>query len=155
MRYLLSIDPGKHCLGWAVWEDGKLISCGLERTKAKTLGGAILELYDGMPICDRAVVELPRKYPYERRVRANDLIDLGAVAGAAAVCVDEGGELEFVYPAQWKGQTPKKIQHRRTRDALSEEEEAVLEQGLLGVPESLRHNVLDAVGIGQWRIRNG
>jgi hypothetical protein len=142
----LYVDPGKRALGWAMWSS--TFAAGLIRTKQKDFGRGLQEMVVQLPPgADRVVVELPRHYPYERRIRVNDLIDLAAVAGACGAA----GPVEFVHPATWKGQTPKPISHHRVRKALTAEERAVLEQALEGIPESLQHNVLDAVGIGLWR----
>jgi hypothetical protein len=148
---VLSVDPGTHCMGWGLFEE-ELRNCGLARSKAKKLGFSIQELVSQLPTsADLVVVELPRIYPYQRRIRVNDLLDLAAAAGACAAV----GPLQFVYPATWKGQTPKDISHGRIRAALKPQELLVLERSLEGIPDSLHHNVLDAVGIGQWRRGEG
>lgn len=144
---LLSIDPGKRCLGWALW-GSSLEACGIVRTKVDDLGLGAQELVGRLPTgAELVVVELPRIYPYERRINVNDLIDLAAVAGACAAV----GPVQFVWPATWKGQVPKDISHQRIQKALTATERDVVERDLAQVPKSLRHNVLDAIGIGQWR----
>ncbi len=150
---LLSVDPGKRALAWALWDFMGLDSCGLVRTKLKDFGRGAQEMVVLLPPgADHVVVELPRIYPYQKRITVNDLIDLAAVAGACA----GAGPVEFVYPATWKGQTPKDISHRRVMKKLSLAEVQVVESCLQAIPKSLQHNVLDAIGIGQWwRGRNG
>ncbi len=138
-------------MGWALW-DQTIQRVGLARTEGKKLGFCIQDLISQLPTgADLVIVEMPRIYPYERRIRVNDLLDLAAVAGACASV----GPLEFVYPATWKGQTPKEISHGRIKAALTPQERAVLEQDLELTPEKLQHNVLDAVGIVQWRTGDG
>ena len=57
-----------------------------------------------------------------------------------------------VTPAQWKGQTPKKVTEQRARKALTWDELVAVE---LPSARSLHHNVWDAVGIGLWRWGGG
>jgi hypothetical protein len=148
---LLGVDPGKHCMGWALW-DQTIQQVGLARTKEEKLGFAIQDLISQLPAgADLVIVELPRIYPYERRIRVNDLLDLAAVAGACASV----GPLEFVFPATWKGQTPKPISHGRIKAGLLPQERDVVDRDLEHIPGGLQHNVLDAIGIVQWRTGGG
>ena len=148
---VLGVDPGKHCMGWAL-RDQTILQAGLARTQEKKLGFCVQDLISQLPGgADLVVVELPRIYPYERRIRVNDLLDLAAVAGACASV----GPLEFVYPASWKGQVPKDISHGRILAALSPQERAAVDRDLAPIPKSLQHNVLDAIGIVQWRTGEG
>ena len=156
---VLTIDPGKRSLAWALWMNGTLVAAGIEKHKEHRFEKGIADLvwriqvktievdspkgYWLGPLKDlhpvNVVVELPRVRPRERSKRPNDLIDLAAVAGACAAL----GPLEFVHPETWKGQTPKGISQARSRQALSAAELAVMD----GVAD---HNVWDAVGIGIW-----
>jgi hypothetical protein len=52
-----------------------------------------------------------------------------------------------VKPREWKGQVPKDVHHARLVKTLTPEELAMVEAS---APPSLRHNVLDAVGIGRY-----
>ena len=143
---LLSIDPGKRSLAWALWTDGTLVAAELEKHKAKDWAGSIHEMAEGVDwstgaiVPDLVLVELPRVYPHSRDKRPNDLIDLAAVAGACAAL----GPLEFVHPRGWKGQTPKHISAARSRGKLTPKE--------LGRVQTGDHNVWDAVGIGLWYL---
>ena len=56
----------------------------------------------------------------------------------------------YVEPAQWKGQVPKEIHHPRVWAALAPLEQSLVHEACNGVAPSKRHNVLDAVGLGQW-----
>jgi hypothetical protein len=150
---LLALDPGTKCVGWAVWSD-RLYRCGLVRTKEKTTGQQGWDLRLGLldvvgPVGLDVLVEVPRIYPYNRKMQPNDLIDLAFVAGAVSTV---GQSVETVLPVDWKGQTPKDVCHERLLARLSRDELLVVQAGVAGVPESLQHNVLDAIGIGRWKI---
>lgn len=153
---LLALDPGTKCVGWAVWSD-KLTHCGLVRTKEKQVGQQGWDLRKGLlavlaaqgvPACD-VLVEIPRLYPYQRKMQPNDLIKLTFAAGAAAMV---GLSVETVIPVEWKGQTPKEICHKRVLERLSRDELLVVQAASRDVIESLQHNMLDAIGIGRWKI---
>jgi len=47
----------------------------------------------------------------------------------------------LIYPAQWKGQLPKKITRMRVNEAFG-----------LQLKEGIEENISDAIGIGQWTI---
>lgn len=147
---LLAIDPGTRCMGWSVWST-KLERCGLVRTKAQELGDRVYELVRQLPSGGDydVLVEKPRIYPYERKRQPNDLIDLSFAAGS---CTLLGRGISVVLPYEWKGQTPKDVCHRRIMERLGVEELLVVRNGLVGVPASYQHNVLDAIGIGRWRV---
>jgi len=52
-----------------------------------------------------------------------------------------------VKPREWKGQVPKDVHHARLVKTLTPDEMAMVERA---APPSLRHNVLDAIGIGKY-----
>ena len=148
---LLSIDPGKRSLAWALWIGGDLWAADIERHKAKAWESKIPWLVDQVDVKTQVrfqvglghlvLVERPRIYPYERRVKPEDLLDLTMVAGACAAL----GPFDCCFPADWKGQTPKKISNARSEAALTPEERARVGTG--------DHNVWDAVGIGLWYLK--
>lgn len=143
---LVSCDPGTKGLGLAVWSGGELVRAGFE-----TFDGprdAVLGVTDftGNHYFDLAI-EVPQVYVAGKsKGNPNDLIDVALVVGAliGAACASH----HFV-PRVWKGQTPKEITTRRSREKLSEAELAriVMPRG------SLRHNVWDAIGIGLFSLR--
>lgn len=106
----------------------------------------------------RAVsVELPQVYDRrntgERKIDPNDLVELGALAGAWYAVVLEvcpAADVQLVRPAAWKGQVPKDVIERRLRADLSQDEIAIVERA---APPSLLDNVWDAVGIARWAWR--
>lgn len=125
------------------------------------------------------VVEYPRHRPRVTK-SANDLITL---AWGAARWVGRyetlRPEIEILQPTpeKWKGGVPKEIHHPRVYLALSAVEKKLAAPflyadmawrlpdydrpayvpGIRGksVPESKRHNVLDAVGLGLWAAGRG
>jgi hypothetical protein len=55
---------------------------------------------------------------------------------------------EYVLPAQWKGQVPKAVHHKRVRATLMTDEQVVSDVYLDTIKPALRHNVWDAIGLG-------
>lgn len=139
MSTVLAIDPGKRCIGWALFRDDVLAECGLIRDPEFSS----LQL----PTAGKVVIERPQVYPQRvQKGDPNDLIDVALWAGACAV-VAQGRTIEFVRPRQWKGTVPKDIHNARVAEKLND-----LEASMLAAvkPASLRHNVTDAIGIGLW-----
>jgi hypothetical protein len=162
---MLTIDPGTKCLGWALWDNptGILQSCGLarvskeskkKRTNPENLDFFIRDMIGQLPSAKDAIVELPRIYPKERKVDPNDLINLAAVAGAFSCKAWQSAT--FVTPRDWKGTVPKELCHKRAIKALGTGELSILNEALRETPESLAHNLLDAVAIGvYWSKKYG
>lgn len=106
----------------------------------------------------RAVtIELPQVYDRrntgEQKIDPNDLVELGALAGAWAAVAREvcpTAAIDLVRPAIWKGQTPKDVVERQLRDQLTAAEITIVERA---APASLLDNVWDAVGIARWAWR--
>lgn len=109
------------------------------------------------------LVEVPRYYPGRSQVDANDLIHLACKAGRAAQAAkmlalsNTPATVAYVAPSDWKAQTDPDIMCERVLAKLDDAERAVVEKvfaahGKKGMPKSLRHNVLDAIGIGLWRV---
>lgn len=142
MTTIVAIDPGKHASGVAVFQDGELVEV------AYTNDAEALAYYRGR--VDRVVIEAPRIYDIRRwKGDPNDLVDI-AIAGAALAGSVLPAELKPVRPDGWKGQTPKKIQNKRTLKALTDGERELLEGAATA---SKLHNVIDAVGIGLWELK--
>lgn len=94
-----------------------------------------------MPLDLELYVEVPRIYPQsdQRKGDLNDLIELAGVVGALT---SYWRSVSFYYPADWKGQVPKKIMTERIRKKLRPEElDKIVSSG------AKDHNTLDAVGI--------
>lgn len=152
MNHVLAIDPGLRATGYAYFCNGKLIRPGLKRCKlserAEIAAYIARELaVEFLKPLDALVVEVPQVYqPRLMKGDPNDLVSVALVAGA--ILQLPSIVRRVVSPHQWKGTTPKEISHRRVLMALSAGERRLLEE--LDAPASLLHNVLDAIGIGQW-----
>ena len=149
---LISIDPGKHSLGWARFDDERLTACGLLRWKdwASMAGGmSWMQERLGSEPSTLIVIEVPQVYRQRFwKGDPNDLIDVALVAGAAGMIFGPG--IKFIRPHEWKGGRGKNVDHPLTLSRLSSSERVELDK--LDVPKSLRHNVLDAIGIGLWKL---
>lgn len=147
-----SVDPGVGT-GVAVWEDDLLVWAGvLSNTTTRKAGeayaAALEEARDLLARYPAALVvlELPQVYGV-RATRVADLVYLAAYAGEFAASCAPAARV-YVEPADWKGQAPKDVVHRRIGKVLRPSELAALGACL----PSLRHNMLDAVGIGLARL---
>jgi hypothetical protein len=140
---LVSVDPGKNEFAWAYFVDGKLIRCnigGFDKSRKifYQVGGLVSE----------AVIEVPQIYP--QRVwkgDPNDLIDVALTAGRVSASFPK---VQFVKPHAWKGNRPKSIDNDYTLSLLLQKELIVFNS--CGVQKSKRHNVIDAIGIGLWKL---
>lgn len=163
---LISVDPGIGGCSWARFEGGRLLACGMARVKAEgsiptraAEAVAALRAATGYEVTLRHVVEWPQVYREGHRGDAggrgrdadpNDLLGLAAIAGAIAAHVN----VETIRPADWKGNLPKPkrgqpyVVATRVASRLEGAERLAWDQGYASVPQSLRHNVADAVGIG-------
>ena len=163
MQHVIAIDPGLRAPGCAVFEDKRLIwaSCvhtGDVGTRGPLQWAAVAEavlgeVWKALPVPDEApalLVEQPQVYAHGTADPA-DLIELAASLGACVGMLSghyHVSEATAYLPREWKGQIPKKVHHLRIQKVLTGAEEAALKKGLKGVPLNLRHNALDAVGIG-------
>ena len=144
---ILAIDPGGACLGWAFFDSGGVLTaCGLSRTKEKTIDGRVLDhrtvLAKMAVVVDRIVCERMTWRGRQTKSGPQDLMDLNVIAGAMGT--------EWVTPAEWKGHVPKDIHQPRILKALTPEERKIV---MAVGPPSLRHNAIDAVGIGLYALK--
>lgn len=145
---LLAIDPGTDT-GWALFDEGRLIDCGLGDPSQE-----ICHLWSSTD--DEVVIECPRIYPGGRTRNPQDLIKLALKAGEhAGLFRNQHAPVAYVEPAGWKGRTPKTTQHKRDATKLTAEEKRTLALSLKGLAPSKKHNVRDAVGIGLWAVGRG
>ena len=170
---LVSIDPGRN-LGWSVFVYfGPMIvpgqtwgwvlrACGLVTSTATNINTQAAEtckevqekvlrvLWDSgfhpgqHPL---SVCELMEWRPDDRRSNAQDLIRVATIGAAVAGMLSP--EPAFVTPNEWKGQVPKEIMGSRILHSLQWDE---ANRAGKDIPTNLRHNVIDAVGIGLWAV---
>jgi hypothetical protein len=138
-----AIDPGEDT-GWAWFGDGMLVECGLNGD---------LGLSNAVDGCE-VTIERPRYYPRStKRVDPNDLITLAITAGQLGCrAVDVGAHVAWVFPQEWKGSVPKDIHNRRVLGQLRYGETLIYTNATKTIPKSKHNNVIDAIGIGLWRL---
>jgi hypothetical protein len=151
---LLAIDPGAN-QGWALFEDRKLIACGLGDPKTCDLHR--IDRIAGV------LIEKPIIYPGRKgKARPADIITLAVSAGETGGQYRQwpGIEVSYVFPYEWiGGSVRKEVNQPRILRALLPEERQVLDScfangGYRGRPmaKGKRHNVIDAVGIGLFGV---
>lgn len=159
---LIAIDPGVHACGVAMFSTyGDLRLAALVRAAPQgswaMAAQAVCELVrvsrDSESGCV-AVIERPRIYPGRRREDPNDLLSLAGVVGAITMALHiYGARVDHVFPADWKGQVPKRQMGERILARLSAGELARVEDA-----GSKTHNIVDAIGIGLFankRMKRG
>lgn len=161
----LAIDPGLRECGLAWYRDQTLVRCGLAVNPDRhgrglaawrSMAQACFALWRPRGTLDDLVVELPQVYGSGRgKGDPNDLLQLTGVLGAIGGYLRAQHYHEFT-PRAWKGQVPKAVHHDRVVNVwLSESELAALRLGCEDVKSDLKHNVLDAVGLGlHWHKRD-
>ena len=136
MRTLLAVDPGKHFCGWAFFVDGVLHSCGLDVPDEIAL----------LMHAERLVIELPQIYRASRtKGDPNDLIDVALVVGQIMASFTD---VTLIKPRAWKGTVKKEVMTARIESKLTDAEKALIPR----LSISLRHNVVDAIGIGLFSL---
>lgn len=156
MKTTLAIDPGIRGCGVALFQGDSLQwasyvknpeTKGNGPNECKQMAFAIIsEIGRHASWIHRLVMEWPQIYTHGKGDN-NDLLALAGVDAALAsvACADE---IIHYLPRQWKGQLPKDVCNARIEKTLTPEE-----LGHFGkFPQSLRHNVLDAVGIGLFSL---
>lgn len=147
MGNLLTIDPGKKSVAFAIFDGNDLATCGF--LLARERAGLVAQVRETLAgqFFDDVVIELPKVYQQRRwSGDPNDLIHLAVTVG---IIVSMYPKAALVLAREWKGTTPKAVMNTRTEGRLSEIERSRLS----GVCSSRhRHNVLDAIGIGLWRL---
>ncbi len=158
MKTTMGVDPGKDT-GWAVFVDGILYAAGLSFGPFDEIAEDValemrrvlrLRATRGIgPI--ESVIEVPQVYPQRRwKGDPNDLIGVALIAGAVGHALADSGNVEFVKPHEWKGNAPKKVGVGQTLGCLTDDERRILDDS--GVINSKKHNMIDAVGLGLWKL---
>jgi len=154
---ILAIDPGVRVLGWAVVDqgDGVLLSCGIAMCKRPAdlamlvaqIPSVSTDLGD-VVICEKMTI---RKN--DTRCVPSVLLDVQLVGAALSALRASPHTPEFVTPMEWKGAVPKEIHQARILDNLSDTERALID--ISSPRQSIKHNIIDAVGIAKWRQAHG
>lgn len=145
---VISVDPGA-CTGWAYWRSNKLVSCGVcspEDFKRIVPPEAFITSKVG-------IIELPQVYKVSK-APPKDIVRLAVRVGILTEKMLAGGIPEVIElcPTTWKGQVPKEVHHARLFAKLSPAEQEVVRKCGQGIAPSLRNNMLDAVGLGLYRV---
>jgi hypothetical protein len=166
---LVSVDPGLRHLGFAVFTDGTLTHAALIKNPVKQdrgptawwgMADTVVKAWDDLTRRAGQVVRAPHAYVLEvpqvyrfgkSKGDPDDLIQLAGVGGAVGAALlklpapfKHVSTAHGYYPREWKGQTPKEIMLERIEERLTAEEKASIQP----CAPSLRHNIIDSVGIG-------
>lgn len=150
---VVALDPGRDA-GVALFVGGRLVGARLLDGRSPAAGLTDLGLLVGDA---EVIVELPVLYPGGRsRAPGGDLLTLAYRAGRLVQAVVGAlGPREVkvveIQPQAWKAQVVPEILEPRICAHLDPDEEALV-RASVGFEESKTHNVLDAAGIGLWRV---
>jgi len=152
MTTLITVDPGKHLQGIAVFQNMILLQAGI--VEAASLRGMTQGLF---ALCSEfepaaGVVEIPRVYQQrDWKGDPQDLIAITIRAGISIAALAPFCEPQCVHPNTWKGNVPKKIHNQRVLDKLNEVELEIVDKS--GVTKTKKHNMIDAIGLGLWKLK--
>jgi|ERR1700690_2820420 len=136
---LLALDPGART-GWASYVGGKLVGCGVVSPN---------ELLETPGKGDMVVIENPQIYP-NSPARPADILKLARIVGRYEERYGyRWKHIELIEPHQWKGSVPKDIMLKRIEDATPLTDRPAL----LAYQGGYRHNMIDAVGLGRWALK--
>lgn len=141
---LLSVDPGKHKHGCALWENGELVRAWWTGSNTSIVD----EIKEICPVqcITKVAIEIMQIYAGTGVKKGNDLLAVnfsgGRLVGELRGHLDE---VVTYLPRQWKGQVPKDVMNRRIIKTLSIEERTRVS---LPTAKSAQHNVWDGAGIG-------
>jgi len=140
---LLAIDPGA-CTGFAAFRDGDLYAAG---TSSPDEADGVWPL---LACTDLVVIENPRIYP-RQKADPNSILKLARCVGRYEERFGRSGRtrVQLIEPHDWKGSIPKAIMTNRIEAALTTAERALLPD----LPKTKRHNMLDAIGLGKWSLK--
>lgn len=149
---LVSVDPGVTKIGMAVFKDNVLISAHLiERATAYQTVQSFWELVVTHGVTDFVCEKMQGYAPGQQKGDQNDLLEVNLTVGRLANQVEchSSANVHLIYPRVWKKQVPKEIMCTRIEGKLSDGERAVIPPKLT---KKERLDVLDAIGIGLWRL---
>jgi len=134
---LLTIDPGKHHFGYAIFADRQLRNCGTPTDVSVALDLAMY--YRSRAKDFRLVMEKPQNYRSNKKTKSLD-----GLFWLCSELASKAGVDRFYLPREWKGQVPKLIHHNRLQRHLTPIE--------LATWSNADHNARDAVGIGLFDL---
>lgn len=156
---ILFVDPNVHGCGLGLFHDGDLLRAryvkhpnhlGRRYLSATLLGQEVLKaaLSEFRIVkLDLLVIEHPVIYPGMPSKDLNDLIDVATVGAAVnSALYLNASAFQTVFPAEWKGNVPKKTMLERIKSRLTPEELKRCEF----TNKSDNEDLLDAVGMGLW-----
>lgn len=148
---LAAIDPGRRCSGWAIFSGARLIKTGgVTDVTLPEAFAMFLDLFDRYSP-DDGIIEIPQVYQQKFwKGDPNDLIEVALYAGVAIAALSRHARFKMVRPHDWKGTVPKDIDNKHTLSKLTAEETAVFKGS--GVKKKLEHNLIDAIGLGLWKL---
>lgn len=160
-RTLVAVDPGLRRLGVAVFTDDRLVHAALVTSPVKKDRGGtawyamadavwahLHDDYLNRLTPDEFVLEVPQIYRFGKsKGDPDDLIQLAAT-GAAVGAVLRAQKATTYYPREWKGTVPGDVFVERIRGRLTPAERKAITPCAM----SYEHNVLDAVGLGLFRL---
>jgi hypothetical protein len=146
---LLSLDAGLRCCGVGLFRGPTLVRGALIRNPEKRARG--MQAWHAMAVELRRWLGPVNVTTFAgecmqidaRTVNPRDLLELNGVLGVIGGSLLPERALTYA-PSTWKGSVPGDIWCRRIEKRLSPTELAALEP----CPASLRHNMLDGVGLG-------
>lgn len=153
---LLAIDPGYRYFGYSIFGGKKILKAGL----SKALESDAWDRWTGQPPSFTEIAELILNTEWEVRhaiiefpkvhrdtPNAESIVRLAAACGAYTSLLQAAGFFtEWVEPRSWKGTVPKDIMYKRILAKIPESQ-------YVNIDRIHDHNVIDAVGIGLWKIK--
>lgn len=140
--YLETADPG-NCTGWAEFWRGQLKACAVWDLDAQQFPFLIVP---------EAHWVIEEQQIHKDTPNPQSIIKLAHTAGRIA---DRVGwkTVEWVYPTTWKRNADPDLMCEWIIKALSPVERLVYFAAADRVAEGVRHNIIDAIGIGLWKLR--
>lgn len=144
---IYAVDPSTVATGVAIFLGTRLDRVTvLEAEGLDEMIEAVRAYFYGHPITAECVVEVPIAYGFKQKGDPNDLLKIAQVAGAVRA---HFATSYAITPGGWNGGRPKKITEARIRSLLLPDEVAMLDT----VRVAVRHNAIDAVGVGMHHLK--
>lgn len=151
MSYLVAIDPGVKKCAIAVFVERKLEDAYYVNANLDSRSGGALNMVKQLEDTEfndpEIVIERPQIYTgAEAKGDPNDLLDLAFVAGYFRAH-------RSYLPAEWKGQVPKEIHHKRLSEYFAESGDVDGFDVWKRISKLKKdHDLRDAVGLGLFHL---